>query len=376
MIKAKNFQFVRHFLTHEFDLDPRITQSLLEYEIEFSDKLNLSKNKISIKRPTSSSHFLFNVLYNLIKPYIYNDYQKDKLALALLYQCKDYVYADTRSDEKKLSVIVDFHKLTLPSMIIREIIEPVTGKTITPKVLFVNCPMVDVCEIIESSDQLIRKYQIPHQTISVHDYPLLLINTSIHNKAAQTAHLIYKVLELSFGDEKAEHVIKHILSIEDRSIFDCLMIVLKILSGDAIFIMDFLKFLRSNCTLNNPEVVQSDDLIISALQEDKYLRKNIKTASDGHRTPEVNKQWHQWALLVGLIEKQLGPMRGSMWPASENIKPFEDAHRQLEMKKTKEKGSHLNFEELLALSRDWYDHKTVQPGQLIEKLLKEERVWK
>jgi hypothetical protein len=376
MPKAKSFQFVRNFLTHEFDIDPRIACSLLESEIEFSDKVNLTKNTISVKRPTSSSHFLFNVLYNLIKPHIQNEYQRDKLALGLLYQCKDYVYTDTRSDEKKLSVVVDFIKLTIPSTIVREIIEPLTGKTITPKVLFANCPMVDVCEIIESSDQLIRKYQIPHQSISVHDYPLCLINTGIHNKAAQTSHLIYKILVLSFGEKKAEHVIKHILSVEDRSIFDCLMIVLKILSGDAIFIMDFLKFFRSNCTLSNTDTMHSDEIILSSLRSDNYLRQNIKTAGDGKHTPEVNKQWHQWAFLVGLIEKQLDPMRGSMWPASENIKPFEDAHRQLEIKKTQEKGDHLNFEELLALSREWYDHKAVQPGQLIEHLLKEERVWK
>ncbi len=54
-------------------------------------------------------------------------------------------------------------------------------------------------------------------------------------------------------------------------------------------------------------------------------------------------------MMMGLIEKQLTPMRGSMWPASENIKPFEDHRRALMLEHEEKKGSQLNFEEMLEI---------------------------
>jgi len=70
-------------------------------------------------------------------------------------------------------------------------------------------------------------------------------------------------------------------------------------------------------------------------------------------------------------------MRGSMWPASENIKPHEDKHRRMIALKAKERNKNqLNFEELLETARDLYNHNATTPGKLIEVVLKDNRVWK
>ncbi len=82
-------------------------------------------------------------------------------------------------------------------------------------------------------------------------------------------------------------------------------------------------------------------------------------------------------MLMGLIEKQLEPMRGSMWPTSESVKPHEDKLRLIIKERTEELGKpQANFEEMLEAARDLYNHNAIEPGQLIETMLKENRVWK
>ena len=109
---------------------------------------------------------------------------------------------------------------------------------------------------------------------------------------------------------------------------------------------------------------------------DNYLNKHIKLAAE-KQTPSIFRQWSQWSLMSGLIEKQLGPMRGSMWPTTENMRPYENHFKRMLIKKKKDKKNpHLNFEAMLEVSRDLYNHNAREPGQLIEHLLKEERVWK
>ena len=70
-------------------------------------------------------------------------------------------------------------------------------------------------------------------------------------------------------------------------------------------------------------------------------------------------------------------MRGSMWPTTELVKPHEDKLRLVIKEKMKEKNKNqANFEELLEIARNMYDHNAIEPGKLIETLLKDERVWK
>ena len=80
-------------------------------------------------------------------------------------------------------------------------------------------------------------------------------------------------------------------------------------------------------------------------------------------------------MMMGLIEKQLTPARGSMWPATYNLKQFDDRRKAMIAEREKTKGSALNFEELLEVARDMYSHNA-KPGTLIENLLKDNRVWK
>lgn len=83
---------------------------------------------------------------------------------------------------------------------------------------------------------------------------------------------------------------------------------------------------------------------------------------------------------MGSIEKQLAPMRGSMWPTSESVKPFEDKLRKMQAEEALAKGKkHLNFEEMLETWRKRYNHKSEIPAKkLIEEMLDSERTdtWK
>jgi hypothetical protein len=262
-------------------------------------------------------------------------------------------------------------------MIVETLVEPLVGNIKKLPVLFMQSNFVDACEIAESAEKFSKRFREPFKSVSGHDYPFVALNTRIHNDGAQMAHLTYKVIEHSMGSELAGKVIRNIVLSNESNIASNLLEILKILEGDPIYIMDFLKFLKSNVTLTQEEEVRAAEVRMQVIEADKYLSQHIKTAQQGKYTPQVFKQWHQWSMLVGLIEKQLAPMRGSMWPATQNVKPIEDEHRQMAIERAKEKGkTQLNFEELLELAREWYGHKTAQPGQLAENLLRENRVWK
>jgi len=128
--------------------------------------------------------------------------------------------------------------------------------------------------------------------------------------------------------------------------------------------------------LSQDELRRSAVVQTSVIQTDNYLSQNIKVAAPPAQTSQINKQWSQWSMLMGLIEKQLEPMRGSMWPTTEMMKPHEDRFRlQIREKAKKKKKDHANYEDMLEVARDLYDHNAVEPGHLIEEMLKENRVW-
>lgn len=380
MIQVKDLQFPRYFLLHEIDLDPRIALQILQTEVEIKsgepDKAVLKSNKLVVTDPSSITRFLFLVLYRLISHHTQQGLQQDKLGLGLLFACKEYTYVDYVESHKKPSVLISEEKLPVCDMVLTEIIEPFVGKIPSMKILYTANNFVDACEVSESAEKFSKRFKMPFRSVSFHDYPILVANSSIYNEAATMAHICIKTLEHSLGPEKTSNIVKKLILSESGNIGANLLSVLKILKGDPIFVMDFLKYFKSNVTLTPEEEKRANKVRNHIFTTDTYLSRYTKTA-DGKHTPEVFKQWHEWAAIVGLIEKQLGPMRGSMWPTTDNVKPHEDAHRQMEVERTKEKGkTQLNFEELLELSREWYGHKTVQPGELVEKLLSENRVWK
>jgi hypothetical protein len=386
MTQVKDLQFARHFLLNEIDLDPATFRHLLHVRVKVQDTgepdtASFSGNTLVVSQPSSLTRFLFVVLYNLLKNFTNKGIYQDKLSLGLLFACKDYVFGDYRVPEKEKKqppILLDGEKLTIPHTIITSLIEPLVGKVKIMPVLFIESPMVDACEVAVSAEKFSKRFRMPFRAVSFHEYPIIVANMSIHNEAARMAHICVRIIEHSLGEDVAHKAIKNILLSEESDIGSNLVAILKLLDGSPIFVMDFLKFFKSNVTLNMEEERKAAAVRQNIIESDKYLSEYIKVAQQAPKyTPHVFKQWHEWALIMGLIEKQLAPMRGSMWPTTENVKPFEDEHRQMAVERAKEKGKReLNFEELLEVARDWYGHKAVQPGQLAEKLLSENRVWK
>lgn len=384
MIQVKDLQFPKYFLLNELDIDPRVATKLLDIEIEVRhdgepDTAVFKGSKLVISQPSSPTRFLFKLLYSIIKNHVNNGFQQDKLSLGLLFACKDYTYSDydVLCCDDKPPVLVSFNKLPVPSVIVENLIEPLVGPIKRMPVMFMRSNFVDVCEVSHSAEKFAKRFRQPFKSVSFQDYPFLVLNNAIHNKAAQMSHLVYQTIACSLGNKRASNVIRNIILSEDSNIASNLIEILKILEGDPIYIMDFLKFIKSNVVLTDDEEIRAAEVRTNVIESDSYLSEYIKTAQQGNYTPQVFKQWHQWSMLMGLIEKQLAPMRGSMWPASQNIKPFEDKHRQMAIERAKEKGkTQLNFEELLELAREWYGHKANNPGQLAENLLRENRVWK
>lgn len=385
MTKIKDLQFPSYFLTHEVQLRPERVKNLLEVEVVISrtgepDAVQIKKNKIVVSQPSSITRFLFSVLYNLLKNKAGDSIREDKLSLGLLYACKDYALNDFDGHaylKKHPSVLLSLDKIPLVSVLLHEIIEPLVGTATTPLILFSPSTFIDAAKIIETEDQLSKDLNIPHRSVPFHDYPFIVVNESIQNQPAVMAHLFHKVLELSYGKDKSNRIIKNILLDQDSDVFQMVVTLVKILHGEPGFILDFLKFFESNAILSKEEEDKVAESRIKLITSDKYLKQHIKVSQQANYTPQVFKQWHQWSMIMGLIEKQLAPMRGSMWPTTELLKPFEDHQRQMITERAKKKGKNqLNFEELLEVAREIYGHKAYQPGQLYENLLKEHRIWK
>lgn len=374
-LKIKDFQFAQYFLLNEIDLSRDVVNSILEINVEvksdgLADSTVLRENTIVIQNPSSVTRCLFNILYSSLSPHVINEVHKDKLGLGLLFMCKNYVYADFNPREIiGPPVLIDFAKISTPYFIIKEIIEPVVGKVGFPKVFYIKCRFTDVCRPVIGMNHLSEQYNLPKQAIINSDFPVLLCNASIQNSAAEMSHLTFKCLEMSFGLEKTKRVLSTILTDNDSSLLDNMVLILNVLNGQPDFAIDFMKYLGSCICLNEED--QKTEFFKAA------LANKLTKIADGKYTPQVEKQWSQWSMLMGLIEKQLTPMRGSMWPTSKTIKPYEDQLRitQKELAKTKGK-KELNFEELLETYRDVFNHKCKEPGKVVEVMMKDKRVWK
>ncbi len=380
MIQVKDIQFPKYFLTNEIDIDPRLAARLLDYEVVVRndgepDTASIKGNVLFVSQPSSLTRFLFVTLYTLIKNHVLHGVGQDKLSLGILFACKDYTYSDYHVGDKGSGppLLMSLDKLQLPSVIIRDLVEPLIGKVEKLPILRLPSNFVDACEIINDAQKCSKRFGYPSRAVSFRKYPIIVLNSNLHNEAAVSSHLIHKILQHSFGEDRTDKIIRNIILGEEVASY--MTSALKILNGNPIFIMDFLKFFKSNVTLDQEEEILAADIRVKIIESDSYLSEKIKIAQK--HTPAVFKQWHQWSMIMGLIEKQLQPMRGSMWPASENIKPLEDVHRQMETQRALEKGkTQLNFEELLELAREWYGHKSTQPGELAEVMLREHRVWK
>jgi len=381
LMKVKDFQFPRFFLLNEVSLDRSLIASILETNIEIHtegpvDYLEKKDGLLVFSNPSSVTRFLFHILYSVLSGHITNNIQKDKAALGLLFACKNYVYSDF--DTKQHSgppVLIKYNKLPVPFFIIKEIIEPIVGKIDELSVLFSPCKFTDSARVIKTQQLLKEQYNVP-TSFPYNDFPLVLVNCDIHNSASQLSHLVSLLLKHTLGEDKFHDIMKTILTDQSSDLMPLLIQSLKMLKDDPTFVVDFLDYLGCCINMTTKERNISQGIQKENILSDNYLNKYIKVAAEKN-TPGPMKQWSQWSMLMGLIEKQLGPMRGSMWPTTENMEPYENRFKQLLIQKRKDnKKSRLNFEEMLEGYRDLYDHNAIEPGQLIENLLKDNRVWK
>lgn len=356
-MKSRDFQFIKYFLTRTQLLSSLSVDHLLDYDIEIiegeSDHVIKRQNKIIYHSPTSIMKFLFNTTFNIVSDDINNPEEQDKLSFMLLLLCKKYVYA-TKNQTESLPVICSFSKMHAPYLILKDIIEPVIGKKIDlPDITFNKSNFIDVCCYHQQN---------------------IYANINVHNKIALVSHLIYNVIETNTNAEIASSVIKNIL-LEDNNNLSNLITIIKFLYHDPMAPFRFLEIFQSHATLLPEEIDKSAQRQYNIISKDERLSGIIKEAYESY-TPQVFHQWSQWSMLMGLIEKQLGSMRGSFWPVSEKVKPHEDKKRQLMNQKAKEKNKNqLNMEEMLEIAREWHNHKAIEPGKLFETILKHERTW-
>jgi hypothetical protein len=376
-MKIKDLQFARHILLSELSLSPETAQQLLDVSIEIKkigepDNIIDRGTSILYTKPSSLTMFLFKVLYAVLSKELDSNAERDKLGLVLLQRCKEYVYHDFKPESVSgPPVIVDFDKVEIPSFIVHEIVEPLTGKLFIPNVLFMPCNFTDSCRLVESAGELEDTSGMPIRG-RFDGFPLIVCNCNVKNSAAQLAHLLVVALRYAMGAEKTIRLLRHILLDRSLSVLRNVILILKALRGELDLTVNFLDLLQSHAMLSEEEQQLSDDLQLKSFASDSYFGQFLKTAS-----PQTEKQWSQWSMLMGLIEKQLTPSRGSMWPATENLKPHEDKLRAAIKEDAKEKGkTQSNFEEMLEVARNMYNHNSVEPGQLIENLLKDTRIWK
>lgn len=377
-MKVGDLQFARYFVLGEIDLQPDLDQKVLSCPIEMADgeadSVSFQEDKIVYSNPSSVTRFLFHTIYTALAQSIDLPIQRDKFALGLLHMCKSYVYAADPEKRKGPPIVLDFDKMSVPSFIIRELAEPLVGNIKKPLVFFTPCRFTDSCRPIDSLRNLEKQYNCPRQRLRQQDFPLLISNCSIHNPPAVLADLTVRCLELNLGEESANRLLRKIL-LGDRSMLENLILITKTIRNEPIFTVDFLQFMQSHVKMSNDERTELSEKHYNEIAADQYLSTMLKVA--GPPDTQVARQWSQWSMLMGLIEKQLTPMRGSMWPATENVKPHEDRLRAMMAERAAEKKKNqLNFEEMLEVYRDLYDHNVVEPGKLVEVIMKDERAWK
>ena len=371
-MKSSDIQFLKKMIYFCPDFSEQNINDLLNIEI-FIDKNGEPdscvdrEESIIYHKPTSILKFLFNISYALLSKITPQEYI-DILAVFLMQQCKDYVYHNYENKKILNPVILDIEKVHPVNIIIEDILKPLTGKITKYDVLFTKCNFTDAVLPCSAIGEFQNRYNMSGKSLSRHDFPILVANASIYNKPAIYADLLFNCLLLNFENTKTTNILSNLLL--DKDLNNYMNLILKNFESDPVFILSFNSFLHCHANLK-PEESQEN---IQKLSNSESI---LKISSDGKYTPQVWNQWDQFSMNMGLIEKQLSPMRGSMWPTSTTLKPYENHIKQKIEEKSKKVGKNqLNFEELLEVIRDIYKHNAVEPGKLVEHMLKDNRVWK
>lgn len=193
-MKVKDLQFIRHLFTNEINIGAEESQKAFNIDLEVKldgepDRIIDRGNKIVYHQPSSITKFLFQTSYSVLS-HLVNDQTKDKMGLALLGACREYVSSDYQQYTEGPPVVIDYDKIPVPKFILSEIVEPILGKIDRRPVMFYPCKFTDVCRWVETRDELSREYSVSLQSVPVTDFPILVVNSNIHNQAARYAVLI------------------------------------------------------------------------------------------------------------------------------------------------------------------------------------------
>lgn len=371
-MQIKDFQFVSTFLNDipEVDIDPT-TDIRIVLDSE-TDRCEKKGNGIVLHTPTLVSKTIFNLIYSLCEEKITNPHKKDVFSLSLYKSIFNHIYND---DSTKMCigppVLVSCKKLHIPSMIIKELIEPIINKKIELlPVMFIKCGFSDSCRIVHSYTDFCDYYKFESNIVPFTRYPFILCNHSIENKAALFSHVLLLQLENSFGYDTASSLIKKILLDEKEVVLDGIIKIIYAFGNTPTFVNEFLTYLKTYSKLIGGETA----LFISSIRA--HYEKNDSLKKLAQMDSAVSKQWTQWSTLLGLTEKQLSEMHGSKRELSENMKEYDKDLELLKQKKRKELNKKdLNKEDLLEVSRDQYNAKAIEPGQLNEVLLNKMHDW-
>ena len=363
-MKIRDFQFIRSFAASngtniDLDIDVNVIDD------GKTDFISTRGKSIEIHSPSSISRTLFNLTYRLVEKEIESPHKKDLFALALSENIHDYIYRDEEDCfENTPPIVMSGKKSQIVNIIIKEIIEPVIDEKIELAPIFVSkCTFSDPCRIILSRKDLPERYG---EHISFSRYPLILCNSNIKNRPSLTAALLIKQLELA-TEKKSEKIIKNLLLNEQEDLLRKVVKVLSTFEQDAEFVEEFLSFLKTYCTMSVAEEVVVIEIIASATRRmSKYSQKY---------NSDVQIQWTNFPMMMGIIEKQLGGSRGSKRELSELMKEIDQEKLKLKNRAMKKKKRTLNMEDLLKLYREFYQTKIHEPGKLCETLLQDVRNW-
>jgi len=354
---------------------------LSDYEVKISqngpeDGITVAGNQITIHKPTLLSKTLFNLSYALLSKDL-PDQEKNYLSLFLWIEINEYLNKGTFSEKPPiLRGGNEFLSTVLP---INKIFQPITDQIIKLyPVLHMKCAYTDPCRIINSFSELStitleNAVQTKLRSIPNSKYPLILCNNSVQNPAACESTIFIKQLELNFGEEKTQRILKHLL-LNEFDILQAFVTILNICSIDGMlnYVEEFLQCIKRYVKLNDDEAEQCVQITTLVFNNIPFLSNKVAQ----YTNQSVEKQWMWWGTMVGLTEKQLGGNRHQRRDATENMKPIEDKLKEMiKIYEQKTGKKDLCIEDLLKVVREYDESKTIEPGRIYERLLGENRIW-
>lgn len=372
-MKIKDF----HLLSNIAYTLPEIECQNYDIKISYSgceDCISVHDNQITVHNPKKISKTLFNLTYSILTKLLPEE-THDQLAVFIWTGLNEYLHHDIIDRTNICPILYSGEKNQTSCITIRQLIQPIIDQYINIyPVLLVKCPYSDPCRVIDNPSDLEHiEYNLNLKSIPRTKYPFILCNSAVNNAAACDSSLLIKQLELNFGETKTQKILKNIL-LNDLSILRCFINIINVWSvhGSIDYVDDFIQSIKRYVALSEDEQQEYIEITQVVYKHFPTLHKKLAQYTDKN----VEKQWTWWGSMLGLIEKQLGAVRGPQYDARINLKPIEDQVKQLAKEyeqKTGKKG--LSIEDLLYVIRKFDETKSIGRGKLYEALLQENRVW-